>query len=201
MWFATERGSGIGDGPSGLDVDGSGNVYVAMTGDNQVWKFNPSGSSFAADSSFGQGGYIGLQSGQTGSGEGQFDTPYDVAVAPDGSGIVVSDSGNNRVQFFDGSGHYRGAMDSTESELGQFSGPTGLAYDAVGNLYVLDSGNDRVVQVVGTKATLATGTAGSGFGQLNGPLHLAFGKHGVYVADTGNRPGWRASTCRSPELH
>ena len=92
--------SGIGDGPLGLDVDGSGNVYVAMTGDNQVWKFNPSGSSFAADSTFGQGGYIGLQSGQTGRGESEFNTPYDVAVAPDGSGITVSDSGNERVQFF-----------------------------------------------------------------------------------------------------
>ena len=74
----------------------------------------------------------------------------------------------------------------TGSGLGQFSGPTGLTYDGAGNLYVLDSGNNRVVQVVGKNATMATGTEGSSFGELDGALHLAFGEHGVYIADTGN---------------
>ena len=36
--------NGIGSDPSGLDVDSSGNVYVAVTANNQVWKFNQVGT-------------------------------------------------------------------------------------------------------------------------------------------------------------
>ena len=53
----------IGSNPSGLDVDAAGNVYVAVTGGNQVKKFLPTSSSFQADTSFGFGGCIGLTNG------------------------------------------------------------------------------------------------------------------------------------------
>lgn len=43
----------LGSSPSGLDVDSQGNVYVAQTGDNQVVKLKPSGSTFVADTSSG----------------------------------------------------------------------------------------------------------------------------------------------------
>lgn len=45
--------SGIGTAPTGLDVGDSGSVYVAISGNNQVWKFLPTSSSFQADTNFG----------------------------------------------------------------------------------------------------------------------------------------------------
>ena len=71
--------SGIGSGPTGLDVDSAGNVYVAMTGSNQVWSYNPTTSSFMMDTNFGTNGCIGLTNGTTGTNNGQFNAPYDVA--------------------------------------------------------------------------------------------------------------------------
>jgi sugar lactone lactonase YvrE len=77
------------------------------------------------------------------------------------------------------------------------SQPAGLALDALGNLYIADSGSNRIraVGVDGTIRTVAgTGTAGfTGDGgpavkaQLNGPAGLAVDASGaLFIADTGN---------------
>ena len=86
--------SSIGNTPTGLDVDANGNVYVALSGDHKVAKYLPNGGTFQLDSTFGTAGLIG----SFGTGDGQFNTPYDVAVSPDGMEIAVSDSGNHRIR-------------------------------------------------------------------------------------------------------
>ncbi|GEM_PF-231584 len=71
---------------------------------------------------------------------------------------------------------------------GQFNAPADVAVDASGNVYVLDSGNDRVEKFdkAGT-FLLAWGTAGTEDGQFSQPKGLAVDSSGnVYVADTGN---------------
>jgi ABC-type branched-subunit amino acid transport system substrate-binding protein/sugar lactone lactonase YvrE len=77
----------------------------------------------------------------------------------------------------------------------QFSGPTGLAVDAAGNVYVADGGNQRIriIQTDGTVTTMA-GTGGPGYrdgpageAQFNAPFDVAVSSTGVlYVADAGN---------------
>jgi ABC-type branched-subunit amino acid transport system substrate-binding protein len=77
----------------------------------------------------------------------------------------------------------------------QFNGPTGLAVDAAGNVYVADGGNQRIriIQVDGTVTTLA-GTGEPGYrdgpaaeAQFNTPFDVAASSTGVlYVADAGN---------------
>jgi hypothetical protein len=186
-WNSIRSLSGIGVTPSGFGVDAAGNVYVAVTNNNQVWKFNPTDVSFQADTNFGVGGCIGLTNGAAGSNPGEFNAPFDVAVTPDGQTIAVSDSGNNRIQQFSAiNGAFIAFFGSQGSDVGQFNTPKGLTYDSDGILYIVDSGNSRIVLAQGSSVTDATGSGGNGLGQFSGPMNISVGKRGVYVADTGN---------------
>ncbi len=175
----------IGATPTGLDVDAAGNVYVALSGDHQVAKYNPTANSFQLDSSFGSGGRIG--SGTAGNGNGQFNAPYDVAISPDAQEIAVSDSGNHRIQRFrTADGAFVAAFGSQGTNVWQLNTPKGLAYDSVGYLYIVDSGNNRIVLVLSGAVVGASGTAGSALGQFNGAVNLGVGSRGIYVGDAGN---------------
>jgi hypothetical protein len=178
--------SGLGTNPSGFDVDAAGNVYVAETGNNQVWKFIPTNATFAADPNFGGTGFVGKSDGTVGTGSSQFNAPFDVAVSPDGGILSVSDSGNNRIQQFDTNGVFIASFGSSGSAVGQFNTPKGLTYDSTGILYIVDSGNSRIVLAQGISVEGATGTNGTALAQLGGPVNISVGERGVYVADTGN---------------
>ncbi len=66
--------------------------------------------------------------------------------------------------------------------------PADVATDAAGNVYVADTGNDRIQKFTAAGAYLTQwGSAGSGSEQLNGPRGVAAdGGGNVYVADTSN---------------
>ncbi len=190
--------SGIGSSPSGLDVDAAGNVYVAVTGSNQVWRFKPTTNSFEADTNFGFSGFIGLTNGISGTNAGEFNAPFDVAVSPDGTAISVSDSGNHRIQQFDSNGIFIASFGSQGTNVGQFNAPKGVAYDSAGTLYVVDSGNSRIALVEGTVFEGVTGTNGTALGQFNGPVNISFDDRAVYVADSGNN---RIQSFKPPAPH
>lgn len=122
--------------PVGLTVDGSGNVYVAETGNNRVQKLSP-GEAFVFQ--------IGRSDEASGSANGEFSSPNDVALDSDGN-IFVTDSGNNRVQKFNSSGTYVSKFGSTGTGDNQLSTPSGIAIDANNDIYVVDNGNNRVVK-------------------------------------------------------
>jgi tripartite motif-containing protein 71 len=81
--------------------------------------------------------------GSLGSGDGQFNTPIDVAV--DGSGnVYVADTGNNRIQKFTNTGTFLAKWGSPGRGNGQFESPGGLAVDRSGNVFVADIGDNRI---------------------------------------------------------
>jgi len=140
---------------------------------------------------------IGVRS--TGTTNGQFNAPFDVAVSPDGGTISVSDSGNNRIQQFSSmDGSFITAFGTNGTDVGQFNAPEGLTYDSSGTLYIVDSTNNRIVLTEGNFIEGATGTNGTAFGQFSSPMNISFGEHGVYVADTGNN---RIQSFSSPAPH
>jgi DNA-binding beta-propeller fold protein YncE len=119
--------------PYGIALDHGGNIYVT-----NVYPFNSySVVKFSSD-----GVYLATI-GSTGSGNGQFNYPQNLAIDSTGD-IFVADTGNNRVQKFDSQGNYLSQFGSFGSGNGQFDYPVGLAFDSDGNIYVSDLGNERV---------------------------------------------------------
>src|SRR5438876_663229 len=71
---------------------------------------------------------------------------------------------------------------------GQFKNPSYVAVDSSGNVYVADSGNNRI-QKFNSDGTFITkwGSTGTADGQFRGPDGFAIDSSGnVYVADYGN---------------
>jgi hypothetical protein len=114
--------------------------------------------------------------------------PFGVAVAKDGT-VYFTDAGDNdRIVKISPDG-------IVTTFAVSFNTPSGLAIDDDGNLYVADTGNNRISKVTpeGVVSTIAgDGTAGYVDGaaaqaRFNGPIGVAVDTRGnVYVADTYN---------------
>lgn len=80
--------------------------------------------------------------GSYGTGPGQFNDPWGIAIDPDGN-VWVADYQNSRVQKFTSDGDFLASWGSGGG-LGQFWYPIGVAADSDGNIYVTDRNNFRV---------------------------------------------------------
>ena len=157
-------GGGFQD-PSGVVVDGNGNVYVGDYYTNTVTEMPAGCASSACVETLGGG----------------FASPEDVAV--DGSGnVYVADFNNNAVKEIPAGC----IMSMCVTVLaGGFSKPIGVAIDKNGNVYVGDYGNNAVKEIPsGCTMTSCVVALGGGF---TGPFGVAVdGSGNVYVADNGN---------------
>lgn len=133
-WGSEGSGDGLLNTPIGIDVDGSGNVYVVDTYNHRVQVFSAEGQFLR-------------RWGSDGSGVGQFQNPSGIALGPSGN-VYVTDLLINRVQVFSPDGEFLRAWGSEGGGDGRFQGPDGLAVDAAGLVYVADLKNE-LVQVFG----------------------------------------------------
>jgi DNA-binding beta-propeller fold protein YncE len=72
---------------------------------------------------------------------------YDIKVGPDRT-LYVVEYAAGRVTRLDREGRVLGRYGSTGSGPGQFTTPWGIAVDARGHIYVGDTGNRRIVELV-----------------------------------------------------
>jgi sugar lactone lactonase YvrE len=190
--------------PSGLAVDGSGNVYVADSGDNTIRKVTPAGVvTTLAGTAY---AYSGTCQSADGSGAtARFCLPWGIAI--DGSGtLYVTDKGNNAVRKISLAGA-SGAVSTLatgvvagSANLG--NGPMGIAVDGSGNAWVADNGNSVVLKI--TPAGVVSTFAGTTYNANNGtacqsandtgsaarfcnPVGVAVDASGnLYVSEDGN---------------
>jgi sugar lactone lactonase YvrE len=130
-----------------------------------------------------------------------FSDPFGVAIAKDGT-IYVADGGeSNRIRKISPDGNVTTLAGGSEGfadgvgPAASFNTPSALAFGPGGNLYIADTGNNRIRKITpeGQVTTVAgDGTAGYVDGpvakaQFNGPIGLAVSEGGdIYVADTYN---------------
>lgn len=98
--------------------------------------------------------------------------------------LLVADSGNHRLQVFDGTGGFVSAYGSEGSGPGQFRTPMGLAVTGAGQVVVADRDNHRLQLLDFDGTTLSYTRALTA--NFSGPQGVAALDTQVIVADTGN---------------
>ncbi|MCL2769343.1 MAG: hypothetical protein FWD42_04450 [Solirubrobacterales bacterium] len=132
--------------------------------------------------------------------------PTAAAFAPDGT-VWVTDLNNGLVRHLGLFGSFLGALGVAglsapqggghqATRLGTFAKPSGVAVDSGGDVYVADTGNDRVQKLSRGGRVLGVwgqgdpggGATGGGDPSLSAPSAVALGPGGrVYVVDAGHR--------------
>ncbi len=190
--------------PSGVAVDTSGNLFIADANNYRIRKVNASGTitTVAGNGTSGDSGDGGPATNASLTG------PLGVAVDTAGNLFIADvDWGNHRVRKVNASGTITrvagaggncvGCGDGGPATSGNLQYPNGVAVDTSGNLFIADTGNNRVrrVDASGTITTVA-GNGAEGFSGDGGPATSASLKYpyGVavdtsgtlFIADIGN---------------
>jgi sugar lactone lactonase YvrE len=166
-------GSGFSK-PISVTVNGSGDVFVADSGNHKVYKIAATGGTVSQASTV-----VPVGSG--------FNAPAGVAVDASGD-IFATDVVNNAVYEIVA---VSGAVSSASTTIPVGSGfnyPWGVAVDASGNVFVADSGSNTVKKIVAVNGTVSSTSTvipvGCGFSYPTGVAVDSSGN--IFVADYGN---------------
>ena len=188
------------NGPNGLVVDGSGNVFFADEGNSRIRKIDSSGK---ISTVAGNGSYTFAGDGGSAI-SAALNLPAGVAIDSSGN-LYIADTLNNRIRMVSsggsittaaGNGIFSFSGDGGPAVAAQLYQPSGVRLDLRGNILISDTNNNRLRKVSnGTIVTIAgDGTPGySGDGgpaskaQVNQPLGIAVDAAGrILFADSVN---------------
>ena len=185
--------------PNGVAVDAAGNVFIADTGNGRIRKVSIAGTITTI-----AGG------GRATPGDGGLATAASLAsvtaVAVDRDGhIYIADefririvSANGIITTIAGNGTQGYSGDGGIAAGSSLYGPSGVAVDASGSVFIADTNNIRIRKVSGTNGIITTvaGNGAYGFSGDNGHATAASLSHpsgvavdsagNLFIADTGN---------------
>ncbi len=209
--------------PTGVALDGAGNLYIADKRNNVIRKITAASGAISTvagdgyiDPNTGLGGYSGDGGPAT---QAELNYPQGVSVDVNGN-LFIADTDNQRIRMvaavtangYTAGDIYTVAGNGTQGFGGDSAAATGakldqpfpVAFDSSGNMYIPDSGNNRIREVAAvsgaiTAASVITTAAGTGGGVdqcangpasgagLSAPSGVAVDAAGnLYISDSGN---------------
>ncbi|MEV6759919.1 RICIN domain-containing protein [Streptomyces sp. NPDC051105] len=190
--------------PRGIAVDSAGDLYIADSGNHRIRKITMTDGkihTFAGTGAATFGGDGGLATAA------HLNTPFDVAVDSAGD-VYVADYHNNRIRkitmtegkihTFAGTGAATFGGDGGLATAAQLKGPSAVAVDSTGDLYIAEYGNHRVRKVAKADGKIRTfaGTGSATYirdgvqattAPLNSPMAVGVDSTDtLYIADYGN---------------
>jgi uncharacterized protein (TIGR03437 family) len=198
------------NGPTSVDVDSEGNIYIADSGNNKVHKVAGGTLTRVAGSTL-AGGFAGDGGAAIFA---SLNSPQQVTFDAGGN-MYIADSQNHRIRrvnnsgvisTFAGSGQAGFSGDGGPATQAALNGPSGLAVDVFGNVYISDTFSSRIRRVTpdGIISTYAGGAEHGFRGDdgvatgafLDRPQRIAMDhqRTALYIADTGNNRVRRVCT-------
>ena len=175
-WSPVNGGPGSFSRPEGIAVDGSGNVYVADTGNDyvEVFNFSPSPAPPTVIAEF---------NGST-SVNGVFDNPSAVGIDSTGK-VYVVDASNQFVKIFNPTTYTY--ANEFWTAVSQDSDIYGITLDSNNNIYLVDSDAGQIEEYTST-GTFITSGLGNGPASNPDPVGLVFlgTNSNLLVADYAN---------------
>lgn len=191
-------GTGAGfQGPRGITTDGT-NLYVADTANNLIRKIVI--STGVVTTLAGSTAVIGFADGVGTA--ATFSAPY--GITTDGTSLYVTEIGNDTIRKIDiatatvstlaGSAMLPAGNQNGTGAGALFRAPRGIVTDGT-NLYVADTGNNTIRQIVISTAVVTTIAGTGGVGSVNGtgtaasftaPAGITMDGTSLYISDTGN---------------
>lgn len=151
--ITTVAGNGIIklNAPAGVAVDAAGNLYIADQGNNRIRKVSTT-QTYSTVAGNGVASYGGDGGKATST---SINAPSAVAVDA-ASNIYIADYGNNRIRKVDingtistivGNGTAGYSGDGGLATTAKIFSPKSISLDALGNIYIVDFGNNRIRKV------------------------------------------------------
>ncbi len=189
--------------PAGITLDKAGNIYFVDQNNCRIRMIKASNNTIYTLS----GGKAGFSGDGGPATKAQFWYPLGIAVDASGN-VYIADTYENRVRKITistdtirticGTGNGIFSGDGGPASSANLFQPHYLSFDASGNLYIADMGNNRIRELLASNNTITT-LAGDGMpgyngnnisattSQLSNPTYTASDDSGnIYIADNGN---------------
>jgi len=188
----------------GVFVDSSENIFIAASGNNRVREVVAATGNIQTVAGNGTGGFNGDGGPATGT---QLDNPTSVSVDSSGN-IFIADESNVRIREVvaatgtirtvagNGTGGFTG--DGGLATNAEISAALGLFVDRSGNIFIADTGNNRIREVLAATGIIQTvagngtrGFSGDGGAATNAEINLPYGvlvdgSGNIFISDNGN---------------
>ena len=192
--------------PFGVAVDGAGNLYIADTGNQRIRMVSAATGIITTIAGTGTAGFSGDRGLATSA---EVYNPEGLAVDSSGN-VYFAEQANNVIRkvtaatgvisTIAGEANFEGGFsgDGGPAILANLSAPLDVALDSAGNVYVIDSSNERVRKITVSTGIIQTvagsgrqGYAGDGGpatqAELSAPHGITLDSKGVmYIADYAN---------------